>query len=379
MKHVAIIGTQGVPAQYGGFETLTEHLIGDLHSPDIQYTVFCSGKSYEKKLKQYKNAKLKYIPLEANGMQSIPYDIISMIKAIKGYDVILLLGVSGCIFLPFFRLLFRKRLVINIDGLEHRRAKWGKFTRWFLKQSEAMAVKYADIIISDNKGIYDYVKETYAKESVLIPYGGDHALREVTQDKENEILQKYQLTAREYDLSICRIEPENNCHLIIGAYLNSLRKLVFIGNWKNNEYGKNLNESIEEHKNISTVSGVYDLDELYVLRKNCRTYLHGHSAGGTNPSLVEAMFSGRPILAFDVTYNRETTENRSIYFKDITDLRHKLEMRYLAETGQQMLEVATRRYKWSSIIEKYERCYELSDPYTSTTPEINLEMKNIYN
>ena len=113
---------------------------------------FCSGKDYATRLNTYKNVRLKYIPLfHANGVQSTPYDILSMLKCLHGYDTVVILGVSGCIFLPVFRLLFRKRLVANIDGLEHRRAKWGKFTRWFLRTSEAMAVRYADVVIADNK------------------------------------------------------------------------------------------------------------------------------------------------------------------------------------------------------------------------------------
>lgn len=358
MKKVAIVGTQGVPAQYGGFETLTEHLIGKHHSEDIQYTVFCSAKSYPQKLTSYKGAILKYIPLDANGLQSIFYDVVSLLKVIRGYDVILVLGVSGCMFLPIFRLFCRKKLVINIDGLEHKREKWGKSAKWFLRKSEAMAVRFADIIITDNKGIYDYVKDTYQKESTLIAYGGDHALRDIEEKKEEEILKKYGLQKNKYALSICRIEPENNCHLVIGAYLNSSEKLVFVGNWNRNEYGQKLKESCNQSQNIQTVSGVYDLDELYVLRKNCRLYIHGHSAGGTNPSLVEAMFFGRPIIAFDVIYNRESTDNKAIYFKDIDSLKKHLSSDTDIESvGLQMFDVADKRYRWSSIIEQYENCY----------------------
>ena len=158
MKKIAVIGIQGVPAQYGGFETLVENLIGENAAPDIVYTVYCSSKSYPKQLSTYKGAHLKYVPLLANGSQSILYDIISLLKATRNNDILLILGVSGCIFLPAYRLFSKKRLVINIDGLEHRRDKWGKWTRRFLKYSEKMAVRYADVIVSDNKGIQDYLR-----------------------------------------------------------------------------------------------------------------------------------------------------------------------------------------------------------------------------
>lgn len=187
MKRVSIIGTVGVPANYGGFESLVENIIGYNSPADIHYTVYCSAKSYPHRQSVYKNADLKYVPLDANGSQSILYDIVSLIKATKKSDVILILGVSGCCFLPIYRLFLKKRLVINIDGLEHRREKWGKYAKAFLKFSEKMAVKYADAVIADNKGIQDYVREEYGKEAELIAYGGDHVLCDIA-DVEEQIL-----------------------------------------------------------------------------------------------------------------------------------------------------------------------------------------------
>lgn len=217
MKNVAVVGIQGVPAQYGGFESLVENLIGDHKSDDIRYTVFCSGRDMKSRHAEYKGAELKYIPLRANGVQSIPYDMISFLRIPRKTDVILVLGVSGCLILPVFRLFCRKRLIINIDGLEHRRAKWGKLAKTFLKLSEKMAVRYADVIISDNKGIQDYVREEYGKESELIAYGGDHAVRFVPQARTFEILRRYGLRPGAYAVTVCRIEPENNCHLVLEA------------------------------------------------------------------------------------------------------------------------------------------------------------------
>ena len=140
----------------------------------------------------YKGASLKYIPLDANGIQSIFYDILSLIQATRRSDVVLILGVSGCCFLPIYRLFSKKKLIINIDGLEHRRNKWGKWTRRFLRFSEKMAVKYADVVVADNKGIQDYVLEEYGKQAELIAYGGDHVLCDVS-DIEDEVLEQYGL------------------------------------------------------------------------------------------------------------------------------------------------------------------------------------------
>ena len=355
MKKVAIIGTQGIPANYGGFETLVENIIGDNCSGDIQYTVFCSSKDMPSKIKEHKGARLKYVPLRANGVQSIPYDILSMMRSICGYDTILILGVSGCIFLPVFKLFCRKKVIVNIDGLEYRRAKWKGWVKKFLKFSEKYAVRFANVIITDNKGIQDYVKQEYKKDTTLIAYGGNHALIDITKEREAEIMKQYSLEPSGYSMSVCRIEPENNCHMTLEAFKNSKEKLVFIGNWHRNGYSKKLKEEYSGYNNITLLDSIYDLDILYTLRKNTRYYIHGHSAGGTNPSLVEAMFFGRPILSFDVIYNRETTKNKAHYYSNADDLQQLIKQG--VDNGKELKQIAREEYTWSKIAKEYEALY----------------------
>ena len=354
-KKVAVIGTVGVPASYGGFETLVENIIGENASEDVEYTVFCSSKSYKEQMQEYKGAKLKYINLKANGAQSTPYDILSMMKTTNKYDVALVLGVSGCLFLPILRLWFKNKLIVNIDGLEHRRDKWGKFAKWFLRKSEAMAVKYADVVVADNKGIQDYVKEVYHKESSLIAYGGDHVERHVSEDLQDKVLMEYGVEKGKYAISVCRIEPENNCHVILEAFSKSNKNLIYIGNWERSEYGRELKEKYSKYPNINIHTPEYDLDTLYALRSNAEMYIHGHSAGGTNPSLVEAMFFGKPILAFDVIYNRATTGERAYYFKDSNSLMNLINQEGLR--GDAMRVMAQEQYTWKKIASQYEALY----------------------
>lgn len=353
---VAIIGTQGVPASYGGFESLVENLLGDNCPDNVHYTVFCSSKDLKNRFATYKGATLRYIPLSANGMQSIPYDIISFCKSLRHYDVILVLGVSGCLFLPLFRLFNRKRLIINIDGLEHRREKWGGLARRVLRSSEAMAVRYADVVIADNKGIQDYVSETYGKPSELIAYGGDHACRHLDQEFIDKTLKDYGVTPDNYAITVCRIEPENNSHLILEAFSRTDYPLVFIGNWDHSEYSRSLKNKYKDCRNIKILDAIYDIDILYALRSNAGIYMHGHSAGGTNPSLVEAMFFGKPIIAYDVVYNRETTENKAYYFKNADELLTLLKSGNLK--GEEMREIADRRYRWKHISDQYCALYK---------------------
>ena len=165
MKRISIIGTVGVPACYGGFESLVENLL-DYTPSDVKYCIFCSGKKYKEHIESYKGARLVYLDMDANGKDSILYDYRSMKIALKeNVDIMLILGVSGCIFLSFIRRKFKGKIITNIDGLEWKRGKWKWYAKWFLHFSERQALKYSDIIIGDNKGITDYVHTALLKEN----------------------------------------------------------------------------------------------------------------------------------------------------------------------------------------------------------------------
>ncbi|MCE4253588.1 DUF1972 domain-containing protein, partial [Escherichia coli] len=210
MKKISVIGIVGLPAAYGGFETLVENLTKNASS-DIHYEVFCSSRQHSSKLKKYNGAVLRYVPLKANGIQSIFYDIFSVFRSLTSKpDVILVLGVSGAVVLPIVKLFSRAKIITNIDGLEWKRDKWRKLARCFLKFSEFLAVKYSDVVITDNQAISDYVLEEYGNTSSVIAYGGDHSL--ITSAVN---LPKY---SAPFYLTICRIEPENNIHIILEAF-----------------------------------------------------------------------------------------------------------------------------------------------------------------
>ena len=352
-KKIAIIGTVGLPAIYGGFETLAEYLTKYL-GKNYAITVYCSSKSYNQKITEYNDAKLVYLPLNANGVQSIPYDILAILKAIRYADTLLILGVSGCIILPLIKLISRKKIIVNIDGMEWKRNKWSKFAKWFLKFSEKLAVNYADSVITDNQVIKEYVLSEYGVESTLIAYGGDHA---VAAPLANKVLSQYPVLDANYAFTVCRIEPENNIHLILEAVAKQTKlPLVLIGNWQASQYGKDLHASYSGINHLHLLDPVYDQDLLNQLRSNCWVYLHGHSAGGTNPSLVEAMCLGLPIFAFAANYNKETTENAAEYFSDADELMHLIvnaNEESLLANGLAMSAIANRRYQWQGIVAQY--------------------------
>lgn len=349
---VAIIGTNGLPGRYGGWDQLMNHLTIKLQN-DFDFGVYTSSHDAVKGLKEVNGAQIEIVYLKANGYQSVLYDGWSMIHAIFKYDVLLVLGTSGCIFLPFIKL-FKKPVVLNPDGAEWKRGKWSKSIQAFLKFSEKTGVKFASIVITDNKVIQDEVYSTYGVESHLVEYGGNHASH-VEMSEKTKL--QYGIQENKYAFKVCRIEPENNIDLILEAFSQCKLPLIIIGNWNFSEYGKAVRKKYEIFEHLTLLDPIYEQTTLDELRSNCFIYVHGHSVGGTNPSLVEAMSLGLNCAIFDVTYNRETTENKAMYFKSVEELANIVNLATSGENtfenGQELGLIASRRYTWDRIVSLY--------------------------
>lgn len=349
---VAVIGTVGLPARYGGFETLAHYLVQYLGG-EFDFTVYCSGPDYKERPRTYLGARLVYFPLKANGAQSIGFDFLNYLHAWMTCDVLLVLGVSGGLAVPASRLL-GKRTVLNIGGLDWQRSKWGRWASRFLRLSESAAVRAADINIADNEGIAEYLLSAYGKASTLIEYGGDQITAPpIGADHRS----RYPFLAAPYAFSVARIQADNNPELLLEAFAQAPEvPFVFVGNWSRSEYGLRLKERFAGRAHMHLLEAIYDPTELNVLRAHCAFYVHGHSAGGTNPSLVEAMHLSLPIAAFDVVYNRATTENKARYFRDAASL-----VALAREVGADqwdaqrpvMKAIAVRRYRWERIAGEY--------------------------
>jgi len=320
-KRVDIIGSVGVPASYGGFETLVENLIDDWQDKDIEVRVYCSGPEFEERIESYKGARLIYIPLKANGISSIPYDLISIVRSsFSRVDTVLILGVSGAAALVLPRLM-GKRVVTNIDGLEWKRDKWGKVAKFLLKTFERIACAISHDIVADNAVI------------------GEHVLPE------------------KYAVKVCRIEPENNVKLILRAFADMPdHNLVIVGNWKTSAYGEALRAEFGDVPNIQLIDPIYHIPTIFRIRAGAHAYVHGHSAGGTNPSLVEAMYLGLPVIAFSCGYNEATTHDQAAYFKSKDELKALLGATSdddLKANGARMKTLAEEHYLWSVVADQY--------------------------
>ncbi|MEM1195493.1 MAG: DUF1972 domain-containing protein [Pseudomonadota bacterium] len=354
-RKVAILGTVGVPGNYGGFETLVQNLVEHHEQTQnpAELTVYCSSKALDPAVTRYRRARLRYVGLDANGVQSIPYDILSLIDAIRQrHDRLLLLGVSGAVILPLIRLISRARIITNVDGIEWKREKWRGVAKHYLRLAEWIAVRASHEVIADNPAIAHYLEGAYGCAATVIPYGGDHAIAPEPDPSGLERLPE------RYALGLCRIEPENNIAMILEAFDALDTPLVFVGNWDKSAYGRALKARYADHPTITIKDPVYEPGRLRALRDRAALYCHGHSAGGTNPALVEMMHFGVPIAAHGCAFNRATTEGGALYFETAERLREVVRglegnPAEAAEIGASMRDIAQRRYTWKTIGEAY--------------------------
>ncbi|MDI6803861.1 MAG: DUF1972 domain-containing protein [Bacteroidota bacterium] len=351
---VAIIGIRGLPNTYGGFETLAEYLVKHL-SKTFEITVYCSSIDLSTKLKEYNGAKLKYIPISSHGAWGIIYDSISLLLSVRKFDKIIFLGFGGGFVMHLIKK-YRHKMILNIGGLDWKRDKWSSKVKRIIKISEALLVKYSSQIISDNVGIQDYIFTEYGRSSTLIAYGGDQTMRvSITP----EAKKYYPFLESKYAFIVTRIQVDNNVEMILKAFMKQNRlPIVIVGNWNDSKYGKMLKSKYLDKNKLILLDAIYDQQKLDILRSNCTVYIHGHSAGGTNPSLVEAMFLGLPIFAFASGYNEYTTYNKAIYFKsekELTQLINNYESLNIDAIGKKLKELADKHYRWAHIANEYKK------------------------
>ena len=364
---IAIIGSRGIPNRYGGFEKFAEIISTELVKNGNTVYVSCEYAS-KQKIKEYKGVNLFYFPIKSPkiGLIRIIYEFLydgySLLWASKNVDYVYMLGYSAAI-LFFIPKLFGKRLFVNHDGIEWKRSKFSPLIKYLLKLSEKISIIWADEIIADSKEIKRYLDDEYNINSIYIPYGASEVQKVGWKPKKlPESLKEININPSYY-LVVARLEPENNIEIIVEGYLKSKteKPLIIIGDFANPDYKHKVKKIIDnnsEDKKIIFTGGIYDPELLNMLRQNCCAYIHGHSVGGTNPSLLEAMISKNLIIAHDNEFNREVCGNSGIFFRDSDDLMNKIDLMekdfltHLKLKNKAYYKVKDQ-YVWNNVVNRY--------------------------
>jgi len=357
----SITGTRGIPNRYGGFEQFSTRLAVGLSRLGHEVLVY-NPHYHSHKKGDYQGVKVihkrsleKAIGAGANYL----YDLICLKDAIrKNADVILECGYASAA--PWYPILRRgtTKLVTHMDGMEWQRGKWGRFTKKTMLRAECTAIKHSDAILCDNPEIADYYQNKYSVNPVMIPYGA-----ETRKNWKRGVLTEKGLEHDSFYLLVARLEPENNIRIIIEGFLASAVKgsLVIVGNCSG-KYGRRIFRRYGANNRLKFLGGVFDPTILDHLRHFSTAVFHGHSAGGTNPSLLEAMASGAFIFAHDNPYNKWVLNENAVYFHSADDLKQKLEKLHEPERlGKDMilnnLDRIDKDFQWDSIIRQYEELF----------------------
>ena len=366
---IAFISTRGIPNNYGGFEQFAEYISVGLAQRGHEVTVY-SPHYHPYQGKEYKGVKIKHIyspePWMGGSIGSFFYDYACLKDVLRkgSFDIIYEAGYTSIIpaYIRFnVKTIKRPIFVTNMDGLEYKRTKFNKLVQKFIYWEEQMAVKHSHFLIADNMGIQDYYKEKYGRESKFLAYGAN------IYDNYNEnYLKEYELERNKYLLIIARLEPENNLSMAIEGYIASeiysKMPLVIVGK-TNTPYGKNLVNTYRKYEHVRFLGGIYNFDKLNSVRHFSYAYFHGHSVGGTNPSLLEAMASECFILSHNNIFNKTVLGNHAIYYndeKEVTNLLNKIEMqirehKQLYTTNN--LQVIRTQYSWEKLVDEHEKYF----------------------
>lgn len=360
--HVAILGTRGVPAQYGGFETAAEEVGARLVSLGHDVTVY--ARNPQQTLESFKGMRVVNLPaIHHRIAETLSHTALSSVHAIirDRPDVAVVMNSGNA---PFIPPLIRAGIpsVVHMDGLEARREKWRGMGARYYRWAEKKAVKWADRVIADSREIQKIIESEYQCSPAFIPYGAEVISPGMGR------LSELNLVRRDFHLVVARFEPENHVLEIVQAYRISdeTRPLVVVGgspysHW----YTQEVEESANGDARIRLVGGVYDQDLLNQLYTNCRTYIHGHSVGGTNPSLLRAMGAGAPVMAFECVFNREVLADAGLFWSDVNGLTDYFDEiahsesdddfdRQLVKFSRMGQERITRDYSWDAVAQDYE-------------------------
>jgi glycosyltransferase involved in cell wall biosynthesis len=353
-----ILGTRGIPASHGGFETLAQKLSEYLVQQGWSVTVYChapeSGAIYEDDLDGIRLVKVPEPRTDALG--TMRYDWKCIRHAAKEEGVVLTLGYNTALFNLWFRFKGIKN-IINMDGMDWKRSKWGVIARTWLYFNDWAGCLIGNHLIADHPEIAKHLATRRSVNSItMIPYGAD-----LVESANVDLIRNFELEPKQFLLCVARIEPENSILEIVRAFSSEVRsqKLVIVGafNPKGNNYHAKIHEAASEH--IVFLGAIYEKETVGSLRFHCSLYVHGHTVGGTNPTLVEAIGAGSPVLAQDNCFNRWVAGSHAAFFHDEKSCQRLLNQLLkdrdsLTQIGKDGNERFLEYFRWAMVLEQYE-------------------------
>lgn len=388
MKSVYIIGSKGIPANYGGFETFVEKLTENQKDKNIKYYVACMRENSAKSnitddIFEHNGATCFNIDVPNIGpARAIAYDIAALNRSIEiakeNSDVNPIFYVLACRIGPFINHFKRQihalggQLFVNPDGHEWMRQKWSAPVRRYWKVSESLMVKHADLLVCDSKNIEKYIQDDYKKYSpktTYIAYGTE--LEKSSLSSKDRVVREWfsekGVSENNYYLVVGRFVPENNYEAMIRGFMasNSDKDFVLVTNLEENKFYDKLRQEtgFDKDPRVKFVGTVYDQELLKYIRENAFAYFHGHEVGGTNPSLLEALESTKLNLLLDVGFNREVGEDGALYWKkdqlaSVINQAEQLDEQAIEDLNQKSSKRIEEAFTWEKIVTDYEKVFK---------------------
>lgn len=357
---IAILGTRGIPASYGGFETFAEHLSTRLVERGHEVTVYCRSHYVSPRQLEYHGVRLKVLPtIRHKYFDTVVHSFLSALWAAPaGYDAALICNAANAPFAPILRWTGTP-VAINVDGLEHKRKKWNWLGRRYYLMAERLATVLPNRIVTDARVIQEYYRAHYKAESTMIAYGAD-----VERRPDRNTVRQWRVEPQRYVLYVSRLEPENNAHLVIEAFkkVRTSHKLLIVGDAPYaRDYIEELRERARRDKRIHFTGFVFGKD-YRALQQNAYCYVHATEVGGTHPALLEAMGYGNCVLTLATPENVEVVGEAGIPYTDENDLAHKLQR--VLRDGSLVNAYRTRAqsriqqfYDWEHVVDRYEQLF----------------------
>ena len=374
---IAILGTRGIPASYGGFETFAEHLATRLVARGHDVTVYCRAHYVSPRQMEYHGVRLKVLPtIRHKYFDTVVHTFLSAIHGVsQRFDVALICNAANAPFAPILRLTGTP-VAINVDGLEHKRKKWGRLGRRYYQLAEHLSTLLPNEMVTDAQVIQDYYLARHNTPSTMIAYGS-----EVERRPDREIVRKWRVEPNRYVLYVSRLEPENNAHLVIEAFkkVRTAYRLLIVGDAPYAEqYITDLKTRARGDKRIIFTGFVFGQD-YRALQQNAYCYVHATEVGGTHPALLEAMGYGNCVLTLATPENMEVVADAGVPYADEFDLAEKLQ-RVLRDGSlvqayrhRAQLRIRTH-YHWDGVVDQYEQLFArmcgktIEEPATAVTP-----------